>query len=100
MWNVDVSKMCKNHLLGEHLEMHMFVGSINKGTSMDGYLEKGLLEIHNLKNRHKELVTEMLNRGYVHKSPLPALHKIIKNGIVDIEKNKKNLHDRCKECKF
>ena len=33
MWNVDVTKMCNKHLLGEHVEMHMFVGIIIKGTS-------------------------------------------------------------------
>lgn len=25
MWGVDPSAMCRNHLLGEHVEMHMFV---------------------------------------------------------------------------
>ena len=44
MWNVNPKTLCRKHLLGEHLEIHMFVGSINKKISMKGYLEKGFLE--------------------------------------------------------
>ena len=34
MWNVDPKLMCNKHLLGEHVEMHMFFGTIQKGISM------------------------------------------------------------------
>ena len=36
MWMVPVQYMCRKHLLGEHVEHHMLVGSIHKGLSMRG----------------------------------------------------------------
>ena len=48
MWMVDPRIMCRQHLLGEHVEIHMFVGAISRGKSVKGYLEKGLLEVHNM----------------------------------------------------
>ena len=34
MWNIKTEKMCNQHLLGEHVEMHMFVGTLNKNKSI------------------------------------------------------------------
>jgi hypothetical protein len=96
MWNVNPRIMCRNHLLGEHLEMHMFVGCLNKGKSIEGYLD-GLLEIHNLKKRHRELVKEMGRRGYNHNSPLPKF-KVKKRGKINSKKSRKELLKRCKKC--
>ena len=42
MWLVDPKKLCREHLLGEHLEMHMFAYSINNDKNIEGFLEKGL----------------------------------------------------------
>ena len=108
MWKVDVSKMCRQHLLGEHNEIGMFIGSINKGISMKGYLEKGLLEIHNLYSRHEELKNEMIRRGYKHQSELPTYGKSLSElmlrygtlGKVDSEANVLELKRRCPKCKF
>lgn len=74
MWMVDPRVMCRQHLLGEHVEIHMFVGAINKGTSMDGYLSTNMLEPSALARRHDELVAEMLRRGYRHQSDLADYH--------------------------
>ena len=101
LWMVDPKIMCRQHLLGEHLETHMFVGSINKGTSMDGYLRSGLLEIHNLRSRHDALVTEMVARGYNHKSPLPELKEVslaLRCGTIDRGAALDELVRRCSEC--
>ena len=38
MWMVDPKKMCRKHLLGEHVEIHMMVGTLLKGRSIDGFL--------------------------------------------------------------
>ena len=103
MWKVDPSKMCRKHLLGEHVEMHMFVGSINKGISMDGYINGGLVEINNIHGRHTLLVDEMLKRGYVHKKELPSFLADPWQdnfGSVDVAANEIELRRRCKECKF
>ncbi len=90
--------MCDRHLLGEHVEMHMFTGTLNRGKSIKGYLEKGLVEIHNIKKRHDELAEEMKKRGMKHKSPLPV-YKKFKSGKVNIKENEKELKKRCKGCK-
>ena len=104
MWNVNPKIMCRKHLLGEHVEMHMFLGSIIHGRSLDGFLQKGLVEVHNIKQRHDQLVSEMIDRGYNHKSPLIIPKKHIKpmsieHGHVDKEVSLNELLSRCRECR-
>ena len=98
MWMVSPEKMCRKHLLGEHSECHMLAGTIKKGISIKGYLEKGLVEAHNIKARHDILSEEISKRGYNHNSPLlhPRFTPII--GKVDVEANIIELKRRCKEC--
>jgi ribosomal protein L44E len=98
MWNLEVMKMCNKHLLGEHVEMHMFVGTLNKNKSIQGYLDKNLVEIHNIANRHNEIAKEMKRRGMKHNSRLPE-YKKVKLGRVDVKKNKIDLINRCEECR-
>ena len=50
---VDPRIMCKQHLLGEHAEIHMFIATISRVNSVKGYLERGLLEVYSLYNRTK-----------------------------------------------
>jgi len=100
MWMVSPKHMCRKHLLGEHLETHMFVGCILKGIKLEGYINKGLLEVDSLRNRHNALVKEMNRRGYNHKSPLKDFRN--KNTTrVSINRNLsfKELMNRCKECR-
>jgi hypothetical protein len=97
MWMVNPKKMCRQHLLGEHVECHMFVGNIRRGKNMQGYLDRGLLEIHNIQNRHDELVEEMVSRGYKHSSPL-SLISTAKAGKIDSKQNIIQLYARCKKC--
>lgn len=98
MWNVNPERMCNQHLLGEHVECHMFVATLNQGKSVQGYLDKGLLEIHNLKKRHDKISEEMKARGMKHQSKLPVF-KIIKLGKVDSKRNVIELKRRCKGCR-
>jgi hypothetical protein len=77
----------------------MFVGTITKGISVNGYLRDGLLEPETLYSRHAQLVNEMIRRGYNHKSPL--LHvdtSHLPKGKIDIDRNIVDLKRRCKEC--
>ena len=99
MWCVNPRKLCRQHLLGEHKELHQLVGSILKKKSIKGHIEKGQVEVHNIIKRHKQLVKEMLRRGYSHKSPVKKF-KSFKAGKVNIRENEKELARRCKECKF
>jgi len=98
MWNVDPRFLCRKHLLGEHVEMHMFLGSILKGKSMRGFIEKGLVEIHNIKLRHHQLKNEMIDRGMNHKSDLPDCN-LWTEGKVDSFDNIDELIKRCPDCK-
>ncbi|MEM4152548.1 MAG: pyrimidine dimer DNA glycosylase/endonuclease V [Candidatus Pacearchaeota archaeon] len=101
MWMVDPRKMCRKHLLGEHKEIHQLVGSLKKNKSIKGYIDKGLIETHNIEKRHEELVKEMKRRGYLHKSDLKIKNiKLFKAGKVDKKKSIQDLKKRCKECKF
>lgn len=97
-WNVDPKLLCRKHILGEHVECHMFVGTINKKSSLSGYISRGLVEVHNIEKRHAELVSEMIRRGYNHKSPLPEFRSWTE-GHVDSEANLVELARRCPECR-
>jgi hypothetical protein len=96
MWNVDPRLLCRKHLLGEHVETHMFCGS---KTSLEGYIKKGLVELHNIKKRHDVLVVEMNRRGWNHKSPIEDNPFRERRGVVDSENNLKELATRCKACR-
>lgn len=102
-WLVDPKIMCRKHLLGEHVEHHMFAGAINRGTNMTGFLEKNLLEPESLQARHLELVAEMERRGYNHKSSMPdlLLDKLGDRKSITVNKSLAlaELLRRCSECK-
>jgi len=107
MWLVDPKLLCRQHLLGEHLEIHMFVGILRcRSISIKGYLDGGLLQMDKLFDRHEELAIEMKRRGYNHKSPLDKkeVENLIRlwssNGFVNVEENLKELRKRCLECKM
>lgn len=104
MWMVPTKFMCNQHLLGEHVEHHMLIGSIQKQKSLSGYIDNNCLEPLSIKKRHNELVDEMLKRNIKHNSPLPdydigyltnaqLAHKI------DSEKSLHDLINRCSGCK-
>jgi hypothetical protein len=97
---VDPRIMCRQHLLGEHAEIHMFIGTISRGYSVEGYLEKGLLEIHSLYDRHDELVIEMKRRNYKHNSTISKKWKQARIlGSIYKYKSLKQLIIRCSRCR-
>jgi hypothetical protein len=98
-WGVDPKFMCKKHLLGNHLELHMFLGCILKGKNIDGYIKSGFVEIHNIKSHHDRLVEEMKRRGYNHKSPLIVPHQLRILGEINKKKSLMELKERCKDCR-
>lgn len=99
MWNVSPPLMCRKHLLGEHVEMHMFLGSLRLDKRLDGYIRTGLVEVHNIKRRHDELVQEMISRGYCHKSPMEDSPLLATAGFVDRKRSLEDLQFRCTECR-
>ena len=99
MWKIPPALLCRQHLLGEHNEMHKFVGAIEKKKSIDGYIKKGLVEVHNIQLRHDTLAEEMVRRGYKHYSPMTFHWDYGKVGRVDAKENLKVLTVRCTECR-
>ncbi len=104
-WLCDPEIMCDEHILGEHVEHHMFTGGIRKGTSMRGFLDNNYLEPRSLKSRHEELVSEMTRRNWNHKTPLVVEDGLLEKLGSDIDwKMDKNealrvLLSRCPKCR-
>lgn len=98
MWMVDPRKMCDQHLLGEHVELHMLVGTLVRKRSVAGFVANKLIEVHNVRARHQELVVEMTRRGMKHRSPLPTF-RARKSGKVSVRANLVELARRCAECR-
>ena len=73
IWDVPPEKLCRNHLLGEHSELHAVWSIITQDKT--GYANhpevvrwRGKLKA--LYKKHEEIVAEMERRGYQHNSPL------------------------------
>lgn len=78
IWCVPVSVHDRQHLLGEHAELHCIVGSLlEKYKAYRNHPETLRFEgrIEELYFRHAEQVEEMARRGYKHASPLPKSNK-------------------------
>ena len=73
IWDLPPQMLCRNHLLGEHRELHAVWAILTEGKK--GYANhpetlrwKGKLKA--LYKRHEAQVKEMIHRGYRHESPL------------------------------
>ena len=73
VWDIDVRRLCDQHLLGEHRELHAIWTVLTEGKR--GYARhpetlrwRGRLAA--LYARHEEEVAEMGRRGFNHASPL------------------------------
>jgi len=73
VWDISPGRLCRNHLLGEHRELHAIWSILTKGKN--GYSRhpetlrwRGKLRA--LFRRHEKLVREMAKRGYLHRSAL------------------------------
>ncbi len=97
MWMVPPRKMCRKHLLGEHVEIHMAVATLRLGKSVEGFLQNGLLDLSRLRERHDELVREMERRGYRHTSPLGPVPRR-QGGRIERRANARELARRCPDC--
>jgi len=72
IWDIPPEKLCRNHLLGEHREIHA-VWSIltrnKKAYSNHPEILRWKSKLKALYLRHDKLVEEMKNRGYKHHTP-------------------------------
>jgi len=106
MWMVDETKMCRKHLLGEHVETHMLLGTLKRKKSISGYIKNKLIQPLSIKERHDKLSKELNRRGYNHRSELDFSNDIIKylkeeelNFKVNSENSLNELITRCPECR-
>lgn len=81
IWDsVPVEWLCRNHLLGEHKELHAIWATLvgkKKGCSRHPEALRWTDHLPALVRRHEEQVAEMYKRGYKHRSPLLSTSGII-----------------------
>jgi hypothetical protein len=73
IWDVPPSFLCRQHLLGEHRELHALwtiLTQHKEGYSQHPETKRWVGKLPALYKRHEELVEEMGKRGYNHKTPL------------------------------
>jgi hypothetical protein len=75
IWDVEPRLLCRQHLLGEHRELHglwniLTLGKV--GYSRHPETRRWSGKLRALFTRHELLVAEMGRRGYAHRSPLDA----------------------------
>lgn len=104
MWMVPPHTMCDQHLLGEHVEIHMLAGTLSRHRSIDGFIAKGLLEPASMSARHDAIACEMTKRGFRHKSPLSTvdlgyLPQLAREARVDVATSAEALARRCERCR-
>ena len=74
IWCVPVQELNRQHLLGEHAELHCIVGALQgKYQAYQNNPETLRFKdrIEELYFRHEQQVQEIIKRGYKHNSPLP-----------------------------
>ncbi len=101
MWMIDPKKMCNQHILGEHGEIHKFRHNFVKRHNMTGRLvAPSQIDPVLMSYRHDQLVKEMVSRGMNHKSPYEQPDvSYLPVAYVDIEYNERDLANRCPKCK-
>jgi hypothetical protein len=76
IWDIPPKKLCRNHLLGEHSELHA-IWTIHtqgkKGYSRHPEIIRWKGRLKALYLRHDALVREFTRRGYQHNSPLSEI---------------------------
>jgi len=89
IWDIPPSILCRNHLLGEHRELHAIWSIVihrKKGYSKHPETIRWKGKLNALYSRHEKLVKEMKKLGYSHNSPLQkcyATGKYVQNVYVD-----------------
>lgn len=106
IWDLSPKILCRNHLLGEHRELHALWTILTKNKK--GYInhpetKRWIGKLAALYKRHELLVSEMKKREYNHKTPLNkklAVGKNIQNVFVHSKKEQleilKNKQCNCK----
>lgn len=101
-WLAEPTKMCRQHLLGEHFETHMFQSKMYKGYSLTGFRTSSMFfGALFIQNRHNALATLIAG----HKTPLiidnfiQEKYPYIEPSTADIVKSMNDLLTRCEKCR-
>jgi len=73
IWDIPPEKLCRNHLLGEHRELHTIWSILTNGKKGYAHHPKTIRWVGKQKAlflRHEKLIAEITKRGYRHASPL------------------------------
>jgi hypothetical protein len=75
VWDLDPSRLCRQHLLAEHRELHGIWNILTKHKGQGGYshhpeTRRWIGKTKALYQRHEAEVAEFSRRGYHHYSPL------------------------------
>jgi hypothetical protein len=107
VWDISPKKLCRNHLLGEHNEIHAIYSIISnnkKGYSNHPEVKRWEGKLKALYKRHQMVVNEMRKRGYLHKSPLdPKMAKGLdtQNRLLNTKTEQMRiLQNKSCECRF
>jgi hypothetical protein len=74
IWDLEPERLCRQHLLGEHRELHglwVILTQDKKGFARHPETARWRGKLKALYQRHEGLVAEMGRRGYRHQTPLP-----------------------------
>ena len=75
IWDIEPERLCRQHLLGEHRELHglwVILTQDKQGYSRHPETLRWRGKLKALYRRHERLVAEMSRRGYRHNTSLPA----------------------------
>ena len=107
IWDIPVENLCRNHLLGEHSELHAIWSIITKeknGYSHHPEVIRWKRKLKALYLKHEEIANEMGKRGFNHRSILDkklATGKDKQDEFVDtIDEQIKNLKNKGCNCRL
>lgn len=106
LWlDIPTEKLCNQHLLGLHNEIHQEAGTIKNHPFgqkiLQGHYRLGQLHTTELQKRHEEVVQEMQKRGMNQDSRLKYRDQygLIQAGFPIQKYNEISLASRCNDCK-
>lgn len=100
MWMVPPEIMCRFHLQGEHLDLHMLVGNMKRRKHENKSCEDRVIDPSSAYKRHEELAREFDRRPtYNHASMLNTDNVDLSREVdIDIHRSLVELNDRCMDC--
>jgi hypothetical protein len=107
IWDVPPQQLCRQHLLGEHRELHglwniLVVHGGTGGYSRHPETRRWVGKTRALFERHQHLVSEMERRGYRHQSPLDGAaatgSRVQRDFIDSLEEQERLLSEKPCDC--